>query len=73
MRIYDKILLNHRGHRVEINKSTEKIIGCVIEVHKELAPGLLESTYNIQRNKIRQWIMYNIQRNKIRQWIMKSF
>jgi GxxExxY protein len=40
-----KILLNHRGHRVEINKLTEKIIGCAIEVHKELGPGLLESTY----------------------------
>ncbi|WP_027370875.1 GxxExxY protein [Desulfovermiculus halophilus] len=24
---------------------TEKIIGCVIEVHRELGPGLLESTY----------------------------
>jgi len=24
---------------------TEKIIGCAIEVHKNLGPGLLESTY----------------------------
>jgi GxxExxY protein len=24
---------------------TEKIIGCAIEVHRELGPGLLESTY----------------------------
>ena len=24
---------------------TEKIIGCAIEVHKELGPGLLESAY----------------------------
>ena len=42
-----KILLNHRehgGHRVG-NKLTEKIIGCAIEVHKELGLGLLESTY----------------------------
>lgn len=30
---------------MEINKITEKIIGCAIEVHKELGPGLLESTY----------------------------
>ena len=29
----------------DINKITEKIIGCAIEVHKFLGPGLLESTY----------------------------
>lgn len=28
-----------------INHVTEKIIGCAIEVHKQLGPGLLESTY----------------------------
>jgi len=30
---------------MEINKITETIIGCAIEVHKHLGPGLLESTY----------------------------
>lgn len=30
---------------MEINKITEKIIGCAIEVHKNLGPGLLESAY----------------------------
>ena len=30
---------------MEINKITEQIIGCAIEVHKQLGPGLLESTY----------------------------
>jgi GxxExxY protein len=30
---------------VELNKITEVIIGCAIEVHKQLGPGLLESTY----------------------------
>jgi len=30
---------------MEINKLTEKIIGCAIEVHRHLGPGLLESTY----------------------------
>jgi GxxExxY protein len=29
----------------EINQLTEKIIGCAIEVHKTLGPGLLEATY----------------------------
>ena len=30
---------------MEINKITEIIIGCAIEVHRQLGPGLLESTY----------------------------
>ncbi|MCK5076120.1 MAG: GxxExxY protein [Calditrichia bacterium] len=29
----------------ELNKITEKIIGCSIEVHQTLGPGLLESVY----------------------------
>jgi GxxExxY protein len=28
-----------------INKLTEKVIGCAIEVHRVLGPGLLESVY----------------------------
>jgi GxxExxY protein len=30
---------------MEENKISEKIIGCAIEVHKSLGPGLLESAY----------------------------
>ena len=30
---------------MEINKITQNIIGCAIEVHKSLGPGLLESAY----------------------------
>lgn len=29
----------------ELNALTGRIIGCAIEVHRELGPGLLESTY----------------------------
>ncbi|MCK4526936.1 GxxExxY protein [candidate division WOR-3 bacterium] len=29
----------------ELNKFTEEIIGCAIEVHKQLGPGLLEAIY----------------------------
>jgi len=29
----------------ETNKLTKKIIGCAIEVHRELGPGLLEGAY----------------------------
>jgi GxxExxY protein len=31
--------------KMETNQITEKIIGCAIEVHKNLGPGLLESAY----------------------------
>jgi GxxExxY protein len=30
---------------MELNDLTHKIIGCAIEVHKQLGPGLLESAY----------------------------
>jgi len=29
----------------EMNSLTERVIACAIQVHKELGPGLLESTY----------------------------
>lgn len=29
----------------DLNKLTERIIGCAIGVHRELGPGLLEATY----------------------------
>jgi GxxExxY protein len=29
----------------EMNELTERIIGCAIEVHRQLGPGLLEATY----------------------------
>jgi GxxExxY protein len=30
---------------IDLNSITEKIIGCAIEVHRNLGPGLLESVY----------------------------
>jgi GxxExxY protein len=30
---------------MEVNKITQNIIGCAIEVHRNLGPGLLESAY----------------------------
>jgi GxxExxY protein len=30
---------------MELNEITQKIIGCAIEVHRNLGPGLLESAY----------------------------
>jgi len=47
--------INHRGHRghrvgitaehVHINELSEQVIGAAITVHRELGPGMLESTY----------------------------
>jgi GxxExxY protein len=31
--------------KIVMNRTTEKIIGAAIEVHKALGPGLLESAY----------------------------
>ena len=30
---------------MEFDKLSAKVIGCAIEVHRHLSPGLLESTY----------------------------
>lgn len=34
------------------NSVSEKIIGCAIEVHKELGPGLMESAYEVCLRKV---------------------
>jgi GxxExxY protein len=38
-----EVMENHNVK--DLNKITEKIIGCAIEVHRNLGPGLLESIY----------------------------
>ena len=38
---------DHREHREDHDSLTEQVIGCAIEVHRHLGPGLLESAYEI--------------------------
>ncbi len=35
----------HEGHEVKFDELSNRVIGCAIEVHRHLGPGLLESTY----------------------------
>jgi len=35
----------HEGHEVEFEELSNQVIGCAINVHRELGPGLLESAY----------------------------
>jgi GxxExxY protein len=44
---------------VDIDALTEKIIGCAIEVHRTLGPGLLESVY-------RECLILELERNGLR-------
>lgn len=35
----------------EVNQVAYEIVGCAIEVHKQVGPGLLESVYEIWSSK----------------------
>jgi GxxExxY protein len=35
----------HEGNEVNFDPLSHKVIGCALEVHRNLGPGLLESTY----------------------------
>jgi len=41
--------MHHEGHegtrRMEFDALSNRVIGCALEVHRNLGPGLLESTY----------------------------
>jgi GxxExxY protein len=43
---------------MEFDDLSNRVIGCVIEVHRELGPGLLESTYE-------QCLAHELRRNEI--------
>jgi GxxExxY protein len=36
---------NHEGRNMEFDPLSKRVIGCAIEVHRTLGPGLMESTY----------------------------
>lgn len=54
--------MKHEGHegarRLKFDRLSGQIIGCAIEVHKSLGPGLLESTYE-------QCLAYELKRSNI--------
>jgi GxxExxY protein len=43
---------------LKFDELSNKVLGCAIEVHRELGPGLLESTYE-------QCLAYELNRSKI--------
>lgn len=44
--MFCRFMIDHRDTETQrLNQITEKIIGCAIEVHRGLGPGLLESAY----------------------------
>ena len=60
-------MTQHEGHeehegktktRVKFDELSNKVLGCAIEVHRELGPGLLESTYE-------QCLAYELNRPRI--------
>ena len=60
-------MTHHEGHqehegktktRVKFDELSNKVLGCAIEVHRELGPGLLESTYE-------QCLAYELNRPRI--------
>lgn len=48
----------HEGERREFDALSRRVIGCAIEVHRTLGPGLLESTYQ-------QCLSHELKLNKI--------
>lgn len=57
----------------EINVLTEKIIGAAIEVHRQLGPGLLESTYETCLAYELEQLGLRVERQKILPLVYKSF
>jgi GxxExxY protein len=47
-----------KQNKVKFDELSNKVIGCAIEVHRELGPGLLESTYE-------QCLAYELNQAKI--------
>jgi len=40
-----QLYCHHEVHEMEFDQLSNRVIGCAIEVHRTLGPGLLESTY----------------------------
>lgn len=56
----------------DYNALSQKIIGCCIEVHKELGPGLMESVYEICAVEVMKKEGLNVKRQVVLPVVFKG-
>ncbi len=57
-----------RTRRMEFDELSKQVIGCAIEVHHELGPGLLEPTYETYEQCLAHEL--NLNKNGIKRFVL---